>query len=39
MLKTPLVREAGRWMLKAYMVWSICADLFLIGGIIYLVFF
>ncbi len=29
----------ARWMLRAYIVWSICADIFLIGGILYLIFF
>jgi len=26
-------------MFKAYVVWSICADIFLLGGIAYLIFF
>jgi hypothetical protein len=38
-MKTPLVRELSKWMFKAYIVWSICADIALLGGLIYLVFF
>ena len=40
-MKTPtlLAKEAVKWMFKAYVVWSICADIFLIGGIAYLIFF
>jgi hypothetical protein len=30
---------ATKWMFKAYIIWSICADIFLIGGIIWLIFF
>ena len=36
---TLLVKEAVKWMLKAYVVWSICVDIFLLGGIAYLIFF
>ena len=36
-MKNPLVREAGKWMFRGYIVWSICADLSLIGGLVYLV--
>ncbi|MAG25151.1 hypothetical protein CMI47_16150 [Candidatus Pacearchaeota archaeon] len=32
-------KEIAKWMLRAYIVWSICADIFLIGGILYLIFF
>ncbi len=34
-----LVKLVAEWMFKAYIVWSICADAFLVGGIIYLIFF
>jgi len=37
--QTLLAKEAAKWMFKAYVVWSICADIFLIGGIAYLIFF
>ena len=37
--QTLLAKEAVKWMFKAYIVWSICADMFLIGGIAYLIFF
>ena len=38
-MKSPLVREVSKWMLRAYMVWSICADIVLLGGIVYLISF
>jgi len=38
-MKTPLVREVSKWMIRAYVVWSICADVFLLSGVVYLVFF
>ena len=38
-MKNPLVQEVSKWMLRAYMVWSICADVFLLGGVVYLIFF
>jgi hypothetical protein len=38
-MKNPLVREVSKWMFKAYILWSICADIALLAGIIYLVFF
>ncbi len=38
-MKTPLVQEVSKWMIRAYMVWSICADIVLLSGVIYLVFF
>ena len=34
--QTPIVKEAVKWMFKAYIVWSICADIILIGGIVLL---
>ena len=37
--QTLLAKEAAKWMVKAYVVWSICADIFLLGGIAYLIFF
>ena len=37
-MKNPLVRKVSKWMLRAYILWSICADITLLGGIIYLVF-
>ena len=37
--QTLLAKETVKWMFKAYVVWSICADIFLIGGIAYLIFF
>jgi len=39
MNQTLLAKEAAKWMFRAYVVWSICADIFLIGGIAYLIFF
>ena len=39
MTLTLLAKEAVKWMFKAYVVWSICADIFLLGGIAYLIFF
>ena len=35
----PLVREVSKWMLSAYILWSICADIALLSGILYLIFF
>ena len=37
--QTLLAKKAVKWMFKAYVVWSICADIFLLGGIVYLIFF
>jgi hypothetical protein len=34
-----VAKVAIKWMLKAYIVWSICADIFLLSGIVYLIFF
>ena len=36
MTQTPIVKEAVKWMFKAYIVWSVCADIILIGGIVLL---
>ena len=36
MTLTLLAKEAVKWMFKAYIVWSICADIILIGGIVLL---
>ena len=48
MQKTPLIKEVGRLMFKGYqwrpgrvaIIWStICADVILVSGIVYLIFF
>ncbi len=39
MMKNPLVQTISKWMFRAYIAWSICADIIVIGGIIYLIFF
>ena len=36
-MKNPIVKETSKWILKVYIMWSICADLFLLGGFLYLV--
>ena len=38
-MTNPLVQEIAKWMFKAYIGWSICADLIIVGGIVYLIFF
>jgi len=38
-MKSPLVQSLSKWVFKAYIVWSICADIILLGGMIYLIFF
>ena len=38
MNQTPIVKEAVKWMFKAYIVWSICADIVLIIGVLMLLF-
>ena len=38
-MKNPLVQTVSKWMLRAYIAWSVCADVILIGGIVYLIFF
>ena len=35
----PLVQAVGKWLFRAYMLWSISADIILICGIAYLIFF
>ena len=39
MTTNPLVQTVAKWMFKAYIGWSICADLIIVGGIVYLIFF
>ena len=34
-MKNPIVRMISKWMFRGYMVWSVCADLTLVGGIVY----
>ena len=38
-MKNPLVQTVSKWMLRAYIAWSVCADVIHIGGIVYLIFF
>jgi len=33
-MKNPLVLKVSKYLFKCYIIWSICADLFLIAGII-----
>ena len=35
-MKNPIVRMISKWMFRGYMVWSVCADLALVGGIFYI---
>ena len=37
MKKNPLVVLLGKWMFRAYIAWSVCADIVLLSGIIYLI--
>ena len=37
-MKNPLVRELSKWMFKAYIIWSICADITLLAGVLALLF-
>lgn len=37
-MKNPPVQTVAKWMFKAYIAWSICADLILIAGMIALLF-
>ena len=39
MTQTPLVKELSKWMFRAYVLWSVCADIALLSGIIWLIFF
>ena len=38
MVKNRIEITTGKWMFKAYIVWSICADLILIAGMVALFF-
>ena len=38
-MKNPLVQKIAKWMFKGYIAWSICADVIVISGIVYLIFF
>ena len=38
-MKNPLVQKIAKWMFKGYIAWSICADVIVVSGIIYLIFF
>jgi hypothetical protein len=38
-MKNPIVQEVSKWMFRGYIVWSICADIALLSGIIWLIFF
>ena len=31
-------KEISKWAFRAYIAWSICADLIILGGILYLLF-
>jgi hypothetical protein len=37
-MKNPLVAILSKWMLRAYIVWSLCLDVTLIAGILYYFF-
>jgi len=39
MMKNPLIQKISKWALRAYVTWSVCADIILIGGVLYLIFF
>jgi len=39
MMKNPLVNTISKWMFRAYILWSICADIIIIGGLVYYFFF
>jgi hypothetical protein len=32
-MKNPFVKKIGKYLFRAYIIWSICADLVLIGGV------
>ena len=36
MMKAPSAKQAGKVLFKAYIVWSVCADIALIGGVFFL---
>jgi hypothetical protein len=37
-MKNPFVKEIGKYLFRAYIIWSICADLVLIAGVAALLF-
>ena len=37
-MKNPFVKEIGKYLFKAYIIWSVCADLVLIAGVLALFF-
>ena len=34
-MKNPIVRAISKLMFRGYVVWSVCVDLTLVGGIVY----
>ena len=38
MMKNPLVNTISKWMFRLYILWSICADIMIIGGLAYYFF-
>ena len=39
MTKNPIVNTISKWMFRLYIAWSICADVTIIGGLVYYFFF
>lgn len=37
-MKNPFVKKIGKYLFRAYIIWSICADLVLIAGVLALLF-
>ena len=37
-MKNPFVKEIGKYLFRAYIIWSVCADLVLIAGVLALLF-
>ena len=37
-MKNPFVKEIGKYLFRAYIIWSVCADLVLIEGVLALLF-
>ena len=37
-MKNPFVKEISKYLFRAYIIWSVCADLVLIGGVVALLF-
>ena len=33
-MKTPTAKQAGKILFRAYIVWSVCADVILIAGVV-----